>query len=67
MRIEAIIEGDTKDFLCPSKDSCMIKQDFQLPLPEYLFSEIEQFVIKELTTSISIPTDGADDSQNVLR
>jgi hypothetical protein len=67
MRIEAIIEGDTKDFLCPSKDSCMIKQDFQLPLPEYLFSEIEQFVIKELATSISIPTNGADDSQNVLR
>jgi len=38
-----------------------------LPFPEYLFSEIEQFVIQELTMAIKVPADGADDSQNVLR
>ena len=67
MRLEAIIEGDTREFVCLNKDSCMIKQDSQLPFPEYLFSEIEQFAIKELTTTMSIPPNGSDDSQNVLR
>jgi len=28
---------------------------------------VEQFVIKELTMAIQVPTDGPDDSQNVLR
>jgi hypothetical protein len=36
-------------------------------LPEYLFSEAEQYVIKELTMSLSVPSDGADDGQNALR
>ncbi len=30
-------------------------------------AEIEQFVIKELTMTMQVPTDGSDDSQNVLR
>ncbi len=64
IRMEALFEGkiDTCD-----TDPCLIRQDDPLLFPEYLFSEIEQFVIKELTMTIQIPTDGADDSQNVLR
>jgi hypothetical protein len=38
-----------------------------LSLPEYLFSEVEQFVIKELTMTMSVPSDSSDDSQNILR
>jgi len=66
IRIEAVFEGDTSDFNCDA-DKCLIRQDDPLPFPEYLFSEIEQYVIKELTMAIQIPTDGPDDSQNVLR
>jgi hypothetical protein len=64
IRMEAIFEGklDTCD-----TDPCLIRQDDPLLFPEYLFSEIEQFVIKELTMTIQIPTDGSDDGQNVLR
>ena len=64
IRVEAIFENqvDTCD-----TDVCLLKQDDQFVLPEYLFSEVEQFVIKELTMSISIPSDGADDSQNAFR
>ena len=64
IRMEALFESkiDTCD-----TDPCLIRQDDPLLFPEYLFSEIEQFVIKELTMAIQIPTDGADDSQNVLR
>ena len=68
VKVEGIFEGDTGEFLCPSDETqCQVKQDQQLPFPEYLFSEIEQFVLQELTMLAKLPVDDADDSQNVLR
>jgi hypothetical protein len=64
IRMEAIFEG-TLD-TCDTKE-CETRQNEPFSLPEYLFSEVEQFVIKELTMTMSIPTDGPDDSQNTLR
>jgi len=64
IRVEAVFEGKVES--CDT-DPCLVRQDDPLPFPEYLFSEIEQFVIKELTMAMQIPTDGPDDSQNVLR
>jgi len=64
VRMEAVFEGKVDS--CDT-DPCLIRQDDPLPFPEYLFSEVEQFVIKELTMAMQIPTDGSDDSQNVLR
>jgi len=64
IRIEAIFENQAET--CDT-DPCLIKQDQPLAIPDYLFAEAEQFVMKELTTAISVPTDGADDSQNSLR
>jgi len=64
IRVEAIFEGalDTCD-----TTECQVFQDQTFALPEYLFSEVEQFVIKELTMMLSVPSDGAEDSQNALR
>ena len=67
IRIEAIFEGDTSAYTCNDDDKCLTRQDQALPFPEYLFSEIEQFVVKELTMTMQIPQDAADDSQNTLR
>lgn len=64
VKVEAIFENDVET--CDS-DKCLIKQDQSLNIPDYLFSEIEQYVIKELTMTMQVPTDGADDSQNTLR
>lgn len=64
VRMEAIFEGQVNT--CDT-DDCLIKQDQPLPFPEYLFSEIEQFTVKELSMSMSIPVDSSDDSQNTLR
>ena len=64
IRMEAIFEGTIET--CDTKE-CETRQDEPFSLPEYLFSEVEQFVIKELTMTMSIPTDGPDDSQNTLR
>jgi hypothetical protein len=68
IKMEAIFEGDKASFLCPdSKVECEIRQDQPFSLPEYLFSEVEQFVLKELTMIMQVPPDGSDDSQNSLR
>ena len=64
VRVEAIFEGQVDT--CTT-DDCLIKQDQPLPFPEYLFSEIEQFTVKELTIAMQVPPDVNDDSQNVLR
>jgi hypothetical protein len=64
IRVEAIFENNTQT--CDT-DPCEIQQDQPLNIPEYLFSEVEQFVVKELTMTMQVPTDGADDSQNALR
>lgn len=64
IRMEAIFENSTPT--CDT-DPCLIQQDQPLNIPEYLFSEVEQFVVKELTMTMQVPTDGPDDSQNVLR
>jgi hypothetical protein len=63
VRMEAIFENKVE--IC--EEDCMTRQNESYNIPEYLFSEVEQMVIKELTMSMSIPTDGADDSQNTLR
>lgn len=68
IKVEGIFEGDRADFLCETDtNQCIAKQDQQLPFPEYLFSEIEQFTIQELTMLAKIPVDSEDDSQNILR
>jgi len=64
VKIEAIFENDVET--CDS-DKCLIRQDQSLNIPDYLFSEIEQYVIKELSMTMQVPTDGADDGQNTLR
>ena len=64
IRVEAIFEGALD--ICDTTE-CQVFQDQTFALPEYLFSEVEQFVIKELTMMLSVPSDGPDDSQNSLR
>ena len=64
VRMEAVFEGPLDT--C-NTDPCLIKQDQQLAIPEYLFAEVEQFVVKELTMAIQVPSDGPDDGQNAFR
>ena len=64
IRAEAIFEGNIDT--CDTTE-CQIFQDTNFAIPEYLFSEVEQFVIKELTMAMQVPSDGPDDGQNALR
>lgn len=67
-RIQALFDDDITFYNCPDNGSpCDLAQNREIPIPEYLFAEIEQMALKEILTSGSIPTDGPDDSQNILR
>ena len=67
--IEAIFNENLAKYSCDrDADLCTRAQDLPLNVPEYLMAEVEQMVLQELVpTTAQLPSDGADDSQNVLR
>jgi len=68
VRIQAIFDEDISDDVCTTDPGdCTQEQDRELAIPEHLFTEIEQMVIQQLLTAGQIPSDGPDDSQNVMR
>ncbi len=66
VRIEALFDGDVTH-LKTDADPCTLIQDTFFRIPDFLFSEVEQYAIKEILTSGQIPADGADDNQNIFR
>jgi hypothetical protein len=64
IRVEAMFENDVP--LC-DEEMCTPMQNQPLNIPEYLYSEVEQFVLQEFTMTVQVPADPTDDSQNVLR
>tara|TARA_R110000868_G_scaffold73869_1_gene213768 strand:- start:260 stop:934 length:675 start_codon:yes stop_codon:yes gene_type:complete len=68
IRVQALFDDDISFYNCPEDGSpCELAQTRETPIPDYLFAEIEQMTLKELLTAGQIPSDGADDSQNVMR
>jgi hypothetical protein len=68
IRIEAIFDEEISDLICSlDPRDCIPEQERELGVPDYLFAEIEQMALKELLTAGQIPSDGPDDSQNVMR
>ena len=64
IRMEAIFDGYVDS--C-NTDPCELNQDMPLNIPAYLFSEVEQYTVKELSMSLQIPPDTSLDGQNILR
>lgn len=67
VKIEGIFEGNTSKFKCDQEQACQPKYLQNFFIPEYLFSEVEQFVLKELSTTLQITPDTKDDKLNLLR
>ena len=68
VRMEAIFDESIEQLICSNDQNyCQPEQDRDLSIPDYLYAEIEQMAIQEILSTCSIPSDGADDSQNVLR
>ena len=66
VRIEGLWDESIAMYVCDG-DVCTPRQDDQTHFPEYLFAEIEQAVIKDLTFMIQAPPENADDNQSPLR
>jgi len=67
VKVEGLFQNDLGLISCDEKENCLIKQENTTFIPEYLLAEIENSVIKELSVRLQIPTDQADDKQNVNR
>lgn len=66
VRIEGLWEGSIAYLKCDG-DVCKGRQEDATHIPEYLFAEIEQAVLKDLGIGISAPTELQDDKQSPLR
>lgn len=66
VRIEGIFEDDISSWSCDT-DSCIIRSDQTLNVPDYLFGEIESQVFKDLTGMLQVPVDPINDKQNAAR
>jgi len=68
VRLEAIFDQDIASLMCSTKPGdCIPAQERDSGFPDWFFAEIEQIIQKEVLTTGQIPSDGPDDSQNVLR
>lgn len=69
--VEGIFEGNLASYTCSTgsgDDECIIRQDQATSIPDFLFAEIEQQVLKDLGFTAQLPSDPAtDDKQNLLR
>jgi hypothetical protein len=64
VRIEGIFEEDISMFKCDSSEQCKPRQEQSLNIPDYLLSDIEQLVLRDLGITIQIPTDKVQDNIN---
>jgi len=65
--VEALWEDTLDGFCSTSETDCLPMQEQPLPLPDYLFAEVEQMAEQEMTITLKVPDGGSDDGQNLLR
>lgn len=68
VRIEGLWDDNVHYLKClTEEEKCDYRQDQPTHIPDYLFAEIEQMVLKEMITTLQIPSDQKDDNQNIIR
>ena len=68
VRIEAIWDDDIQYLKCgEEEDKCNITQDMNTHVPDYLFAEIEQQVMRDFAMMLQITPDSSPDNQNMIR
>jgi len=65
--VEALWEDSLDLFCTVNNEDCKPMQELMFPFPDSLFATIEQMAEQEFGFSAKVPTDGADDGQNILR
>lgn len=68
VRIEGIFEEDISKWKCCSyEDRCKPRQQQSINVPDFLLSEIETNVLRDIGIELQIPQDTAQNNQNILR
>jgi hypothetical protein len=67
IRLEGVFEGDISQYNCDPNDNCEYIQNKTINIPEYLFTEIEQMVMRDLGVLLQIPQDIQHDNKHVVR
>lgn len=66
VRVEGVFEGDTSKYNCEGEEeSCNYFTENTIAIPEFLFSEIEQLVMRDLGVMIQVPSDPGQDAQSL--
>lgn len=65
VRLEGVFEGDVAAYNCDTTDTCQYVQDTEFKVPEFLMSEIEQLIARDVATMMQIPQDEQSDNQNI--
>ena len=69
VRLDAVFESSTdvdKYNCATNEDACVRMQDLGISIPDFLFSEIDELVKRDLTVMLQIPPDTKHDQQNVI-
>ena len=72
VRLECIPEGDISQYNNNNNEynngekDCTYMQDLDCPIPDFLFSEIDNFVYTELQIKLNIPPDNQHDTINIV-
>ena len=66
-KIEGVFEQDITKWNCDPEDDCDPRHTQPFNVPDFLFAEIEQMVVNDLSVNMKTPVDPSDDKQNILR
>ncbi len=64
--VEGLWDESIAMYICEG-DVCKPRQEDDTHIPEYLFAEIEQMVLGDLTRLLQVPMENNDDNQSPLR
>lgn len=67
VKMEGVFEDNVSKYNCDTTDDCAYKQESIMYVPEFLFAEIEQNVVKDFSTQLQIPQDTQADNKNIIR
>ena len=67
VRIDGVFDGDISHFNCDETDDCIYVQDKRISIPDFLFSEIDEFIKRDLNLMVQVPTDTQHDNKNTAR
>lgn len=67
IKVEGVFEDDITKWNCDKEDDCLIRQEQDFNVPDFLFAEIETQVLNTMAGLGQIPSDGKHDNQNISR